>query len=251
MFREYKENYGESRLMININVLGKQEAVVIWNNYQENGWVLPELSGSYLSLRNDLVSIFNSVLEKGLKLKNYDFDAVFAIALYKLFDKLELSNLRTVSNDGFWRYLSLIVIPDLVKARWEKDDSISSGFADHFFRRPNRIWLKSLWWYVYLSFNENLDTTRGILLSGHFSTDTILNLVERSGRTGTNIELFRAIMRIYCKEAVCSEKNFQRIMKLNTVKSQVIEPMLVVGGVDAYVRGIINELGIRKDEEQE
>ena len=237
--------------MINIRELGKQEAVVIWNNYQENGWSLPELNGSYLTVRSDIVSLFNSVSEKGYKVKSYEFDAEFALCLFQYFSDQGISNLRTASNDGFWRYLSLVVIPDLVRTRWDKEDSISAGLADHFFRKPNRIWLKSLWWFVYLSFNTDLNTTREMLLSGSFSTDTILNLVERSGRDGTNVDLYRSIIRLYSKEAVCSDHNFRKIMKMNTVKSQVIEPMLVVGGLDAYVQGIIDELGIRKSEKHE
>lgn len=237
--------------MISIRELGKQEAVVIWNNYQENGWSLPELKGSYLAVRSDIVSLFNSVSEKGYIVKSYEFDAEFSLSLFQYFSDQGLSNLRTASNDAFWRYLSLVVIPDLVRTRWDKEDSVSTGLADHFFRKPNRIWLKSLWWFVYLSFNTDLNTTRDMLLSGSFSTDTILNFVERSGRDGTNVDLYRSIIRLYSKEAVCSDQNFRKIMKMNTVKSQVIEPMLVVGGLDAYVRGIIDELGIRKSDKHE
>ena len=171
--------------------------------------------------------------------------------LYQYFSKQGLADLRTTSNDGFWRYLSLVVVPDIVKQRWDKEDSVSAGLADHFFRKPNRIWLKSLWWYIYLSFNIDINTTQKMLLSGNFSTDTILNLVERSGRDGTNIELYRFIMFLYHKYAKCSDKNFRKIMKLNTVKSQVIEPLLVDGGIKAYVNSIIDELGIRKVDEHE
>ena len=237
--------------MINIRELGKQEAVVLWNSYQEIGWALPDLKGNYLIVRNDIVSLFNSVLEEGFILKTYEFDAVFAVELFKYFSDQGIMNLRTASNDGFWRYLSLVVVPDLVKKRWDKEDSVSAGLADHFFRKPNRIWLKSLWWYVYLSFNSDMETTRELLTSGSFSLDTVLNLVERSGRDGTNVELYRTIMSLYSKEAVCTDHNFRRIMKMNTVKSQVIEPMLVEGGINAYVQSIINELGIRKSNEDE
>ena len=247
----YQKNNGEGRLMINIREIGKQEAVVLWNNYQENGWTLPELNGSYLTVRKDLVSIFNKVSEKGLKIKSYEFDVEFALGLFKYFSDQGIDNLRTASNDGFWRYLSLVVIPDLVKSRWDKEDSLSAGLADHFFKKSSRIWLKSLWWFVYLSFNSDLASTRALLSSGVFSTDTILNFVERSGREGTNVELYRTIMNLYSKEAECSDHNFRRIMKMNTVKSQVIEPELVDGGVQAYVRGIIDELGLRRSEEHE
>ena len=108
--------------MINIRELGKQEAVVLWNNYQENGWTLPELNGSYLTVRNDLVSIYNKVSEKGLKIKSYEFDVEFALDLFKYFSDQGIDNLRTASNDGFWRYLSLVVIPNIVKSRWDKEE---------------------------------------------------------------------------------------------------------------------------------
>jgi hypothetical protein len=147
---------------------------------------------------------------------------------------------RLASDDGFWRYLSLRVVPDLVGERWGNTN------ADHYYTKPSRIWLKTMWWYFYLSFNKDVETTKEMLLSEAFSTDTILNLVERTGRSGTNISVYRNIMSKYASLEDVSDKVFRSIMKLNTVKAVVIEPVFSTGGVSGYVDSLFNELSLNE-----
>ena len=101
-----------------------------------------------------------------------------------------------------------------------------------------------MWWYFYLSFNHDVDTTKEMLLSEYFSTDTILNLVERTGRCGTNISVYRAIMNKYAPLEDVVDKDFRNVMKLNTAKAVVIEPVFSEGGVSGYVDSLFEELSI-------
>ena len=86
--------------------------------------------------------------------------------------------------------------------------------------------------------------TKEMLLSSNFTTDTILNLVERTGRSGTNISVYRYIMTRYSTVNKAEDKDFRKIMKLNTAKAVVLEPAFCVGGVQGYVESIFSELSL-------
>ena len=220
-----------------IEELSRSQSIKAWNEWITSGQALPEVNTEYSKVRSELKLLFNQVKNSGAKLKSYDFDVEYGIKLYGYFQDKQIDNLRNASNDGFWRYLSLIVVPDLVYQRFDN--------ADHFYGKSSRIWLKTLWWYVHLSWQGSLEKTRTFLKSGRFSTDTILNLVERTGAGGTNIALYRTIMTGYGAKEEISDANFRKIMKMNTVKTLVVEPDLYDGGITGYVNSIITELGIK------
>ena len=76
---------------------------------------LPPIDGEYALLRNDLLILFQSVVksaeDKGLAIKDYYVDSQFGIHLYMYLRKTSWFSLRLAADDGFWRYLSLKVIP--------------------------------------------------------------------------------------------------------------------------------------------
>lgn len=146
--------------------------------------------------------------------------------------------MRLACDDGFWRHIALRVIPDLVGERWGESNS------DHYYAKPSRIWPKTLWWFIHLSLCGTTEDTKKMLLSGNFSTDTVLNLVERTGRCGTNISVYREIMVRYATLKDVADKDFRNVMKLNTAKAVVIEPVFSEGGVNGYVSSIFNELSL-------
>ena len=213
---------------------------------------LPDIDGDYSVIRNDLVDLFVAVkdnaIEKGYKVQDYYVDEQFGILLYMYLTRQTWFNLRLAADDGFWRYLSIKVVPYIVSARWGKDND------DHFWAKPGRIWLKQLWWYVYLSWNTDEATTREIIESPNCSTDTILNFVERTGKKGTCVNAYRQIINIYShiptKEL--SEYNrgrkhddlFRVIMKLNTARMLVMEPELCLGGSEGYAKKLFADAGI-------
>ncbi len=217
-----------------IKTYSRQDADLAMQKYISSG--LFPVDDVFTTIRKDLVKLFEEI--EGLDLKdNYLVDVYYGIKLYDYLHSLGFNN-RAASDTGFWRYLSVAVIPHVVEKRWSKTA------IDHYWLKPSRIWLSSIWWYIHLSWQGNLDDTLSLLKSSTFSTDTILNLVERTGREGTNVKLYRRIMFYQSKVQKEQGKVFRAVMKLNTAKSIVIEPGLYPGGLDGYVKDLFNELNI-------
>ncbi len=223
-----------------IERLSRKEAIEAMNSWIANSFALPTLGKDYAEIRNDLVTMFSQSQDEAEIVQGYEMDVCFGAALFGYMKQKPWFTDRLASDDGFWRYLSLRVVPDLVGERWGNTN------ADHYYTKPSRIWLKTMWWYFYLSFNKDVETTKEMLLSEAFSTDTILNLVERTGRSGTNISVYRNIMSKYASLEDVSDKVFRSIMKLNTVKAVVIEPVFSTGGVSGYVDSLFNELSLNE-----
>lgn len=216
---------------------------------------LPPLDGDYAVLRNDLTGLFQSVLNnveaKGFKPQDYYTDAQFGFLLYMYLSNKTWFSLRLASDDGFWRYLSLKVIPDAVAVRWGKDND------SHYWSTPGRIWLKQIWWYIYLSWTKDGETTRKIIESPNCSTDTILNFVERTGKKGTCIDAYRWIIYLYSmipphmvyeyKKKGKNHDLFRVVMKLNTARMMVAEPALCAGGYEGYAKKLFVDAGLDID----
>ena len=223
-----------------IERLSRKEAIEAMNSWIANSFALPTIGKDYAEIRNDLVTMFSQSQDEAEIVQGYEMDVCFGAALFGYMKQKPWFTDRLASDDGFWRYLSLRVVPDLVGERWGNTN------ADHYYTKPSRIWLKTMWWYFYLSFNKDVETTKEMLLSEAFSTDTILNLVERTGRSGTNISVYRSIMSKYAALEDVGDKVFRSIMKLNTAKAVVIEPVFSTGGVSGYVDSLFNELSLNE-----
>src|SRR5699024_2789395 len=86
----------------------------------------------------------------------YEFDLLFGLEVYEILNESIGFNNRVASNDDIWRYLMIRVIPDITHARWGKSE-------DRFFKTSRRIWLKTIWWYIELSWKDNKENTYEIL----------------------------------------------------------------------------------------
>ena len=223
-----------------IERLSRKEAIEAMNSWIANSFALPTIGKDYAEIRNDLVAMLSQSQDEAEIVQGYQTDVCFGSALFGYLKQKPWFTDRLASDDGFWRYLSLRVVPDLLGDRWGNTN------ADHYYTKPSRIWLKTMWWYFYLSFNKDVATTKEMLLSEAFSTDTILNLVERTGRSGTNISVYRRIMSKYSALEGVGDKDFRNIMKLNTAKAVVIEPVFSEGGVSGYVDSLFNELSLNE-----
>ena len=99
-------------------------------------------------------------------------------------------------------------------------------------------WLKNIWWYIHLSWNNDEQTTHDIIRNN--TTDTILNLVERPG-LGYYVDVYREIMKRYSD---CNDRDlFRKVLKLNTARLLTTSPELVDGGIEAYVEGLFRTAG--------
>ncbi|MBT2342142.1 MULTISPECIES: hypothetical protein [Pseudomonas] len=177
------------------------------------------------------IPFYNEVRSKQLGPSLYDIQV--GIAIYKIL-ALEGMNIRTAADDGFWRFLSLKIIPDLVKSRW------SDGSAVRFWKGRSRIWLRAMWWTIHLTWQGTEEATKAVLKT--VTTDTVVQLVERPGRAGFRIELTRALFmeRITRKP---TQDQFRAVMKLNTAKVLVIEPSCYLGGIEGYAKALFTEAG--------
>lgn len=190
----------------------------------------------FTELRESLITARNSVFEEyGMDSDNkldYNFDLLFGLKVYEILNEsIGFSN-RIATNDDVWRYLSVCVVPDIVHSRWSLN-------ADHFYKTSRRIWLKTIWWYIHLSWQNNSEETYEILKNN--STDTILQLVERPG-IGYYIDMYREIMLQYYKQGESDRDLFRSILKLNTARIMTTSPELVEGGVKEYVNSLFESV---------
>ncbi|MDB6352155.1 hypothetical protein PH235_01115 [Trichococcus sp. K1Tr] len=198
-----------------------------------------EVSDKYLTLRNSLISARDEVFDaNGFDTSDklgYNFDLTFGIEMYDILNNHFDFKFRDASNDDIWRFLQIQIIPDVVFSRWELNE-------ERFYKTNRRIWLKTLWWYVHLSWNEDKTLTHEILKNN--TTDTIMNLVERPG-LGYDIALFREIMKKYSQFVDGSNDSrllFRRVLIMNTARSVTLSPELFKGGIETYVANIFRDV---------
>lgn len=237
-----------------IKTLNRSESQVAMKDWLIKYPALPELDSEYMKIREDIQSfnfkVRNEIKEETTK-KDYYVDVHLGILLYDYLWNKPGFSLRVAANDDFWRYLSLKVIPDVVADRWGKENE------SHYWSKPARIWLRSIWWYIHLSWQGDIINTARVLEAKCFSTDSILNLEERTGRKGTFINVYRYIMYYYSRISKDELEQFKRntqtqqddlfriIMKLNTAKVMVVDPALYLGGEKEYVRSLFLDVGVR------
>ncbi|WP_026691869.1 hypothetical protein [Peribacillus kribbensis] len=167
------------------------------------------------------------LLDEIKKINSYGFDLHMGLVLYRILKEDFDFNERLAAQDEVWRYLSLEVFPDLVYERFGINDQ-------RFYKGTRRIWLKSIWWYIHLSWQGTAEETFETLRNN--SSDEISQLLDRSGSAGYRVELTREIMRQH--KLLAGRKVpqlFRRVLKLNTARLNTIEPSLVEGGIETYV----------------
>ena len=240
---------------MDIKILNRGEAQKAMEDWVKGYPSLPAVDKSYESIRTNIQEMNKKVRSEAAELDDakYYIDAHLGLMLYEYLWNLSGFSLRVAANEGFWRYLSLIVAPDVVAQRWGKDNE------DHFWSKPTRIWFRSLWWFVHLAWQGNYKETKALLETSFFTTDTILNLEERNGRKGTCVEAYREIIKLYSQIPVevvrrygsrgksSSDDLFRVVMKLNTAKLMVMEPSLCSGGEKTYARDLFRDAGIDLD----
>ena len=237
-----------------IKTLNRADSQIAMNDWLAAYPALPKVDSDYITIRQELQDLEAQVRKEaeGKNKIDYYIDVHFGLYLYDYLRKKPGFTMRAAANDDFWRYLSLKVVPDLVANRWGKDNE------SHYWSKPARIWLRSIWWYVHLSWQGDIERTAQVLDSPCFSTDSILNLEERTGRKGTYIGVYRYIMYYYSrlplseidrfnKDVTRGKKEdlFRVIMKLHTAKVMVLEPALYLGGEKEYVKSLFRDTGVR------
>ena len=235
---------------MNIKVLNTVDASQILQNW--DGQSIAQLDEGYTQLRERLLNLHDN-LTKDYAIMNqqqYMHDLYFGVYLKDFLDRQPWFNLRLAANIGFWRYLSVVVIPDIVSKRWPQDS------ADHYWRKPSRIWLRSIWWWAFLGWQGDKDSTIELLGRPVFTTDSILNMCERTGRKGTLVKMYKQIIETYAdieedrvnaynrRTKKNSDTLFRGIMRQNSMEILLKEPTLCEGGEKGYVKSLFKALGV-------
>jgi hypothetical protein len=177
----------------------------------------------------ELRALLNPIVEASRKTtKTYTYDLSIGILLYDLLPP-DRFPLRYSADDGVWKFLSIDILPDVVYLRYGDN-------PERYWKTSRRIWLKTLWWYIHLSWQGNTHKTFEAIRN--LTTDEVVQLVERSGSSGYRVELYREIMKQVSVRMIKNEpsrKIFRALMKLNTAKIFSIEPELTENGLEGYV----------------
>lgn len=198
------------------------------------------VTSKHEDLRNDFISIQDKIFEKysldNLDKQGYLLDLSFGLETYVLLKNSYNFTLRDASNDDVWRFLQMEIVPDIVFIRW-------GGFnAERFYSSNRRLWLKSIWWYVHLSWKNSVSETFDILKDN--STDTIMQLIERPGQ-GYNLGLYREIMHQYhsaSKESATPRRLFRQVLILNNARTAAMSPELSEGEIAEYVSTLFKDV---------
>lgn len=216
----------------------------------ERHWKANDVSGSYFDpsyeeFRGELISVFNSALiENGQKM-NYLLDLRVGIKLYQLLPPGEAFTVIQANDDDIWRYISVKVMPDITYLRYPDPKNGDMRINQkRFYSHTRRIWLKTLWWYIHLSWQGTEEETFNVLKDN--GVDNINKLIETPGR-GYRIPLFRSMMSAYCKTGPHKVKDFAAFTKLNNAKCVSVEPELTSGGVISYAQNLLTEISMQKE----
>lgn len=190
--------------------------------------------------------VLEQYLLSGDKKPGYETDLNVGLVLFEQLNPDKGFTLVMANDDDIWRYISCKVFPDITYERYptpEKEVKENGGHINHkrFYSHTRRIWLKTLWWYIYLSWQGNSENTRKVLKE--FGTDTISDLIERTGQ-GYRVLMYRQLMLSYSRVDNKSTDLFNVIQKQNLVNCRTIEPALVNNAERGYIANLFNQLEI-------
>lgn len=223
--------------------LSKAEAEKIFNELDVSDLIPKNLKEHERILRESLIESINQawipLFADNRTPSEYELDLHTGIVIYELLNTEFYFNERLAAQDELWRYFSLLILPDIVHKRVGLN-------PNRYYKQARRNWLQTIWWYIHLSWQGTKESTLEILEKN--TTDTILQLVDRTGINGYRIDFTRALMKEFYQSYndLPSTKRtalFRRVLKLSTARTKLIEPNLVTGGTEAYVKGLFEYFG--------
>lgn len=214
-----------------------------WNEYDVS---TSSFDPSYEDFRKELLTVFQDTLVETSGKMTYLLDLRVGIKLYELMPPGKNFTVIQANDDDIWRYISVKVMPDITYKRYpdpaKGDIRINQK---RFYAHTRRIWLKTLWWYIHLSWQGTASRTFEILRDN--GTDNINKLIETPGR-GYRLSLFRSMMKEYHNTRPHLVEDFRAFTKLNNAKCVSVEPELTSGGVAAYAQTLLAEVSAKKEE---
>ena len=219
--------------------LDLKQSEIIYQDLINNGFSFNDLgiNDEYKDLRQQLVKAWEESKQKVSKIKSYDFDLELSLRIYvifsTLFDKVSLASY------DFWRYISLRIIPDLLYERWGNSPL-------HFYKKTVRIYPYTLFWYIKLSWQGSVDSTKVILSKKFLTTDTILQVVERPGTKGVDLNYYKNLLVHFCSLPEKSKLPYgdilRKVLTLNTSRSFNLVIDYYDGGTIGYVSDLFDDV---------
>ena len=195
---------------------------------------------SYKDFRAELVECFKAALQESGGKMSYTLDLRMGIKIYELLNPRNGFTNVQANDDDIWRYISVCVMPDITYLRYPKPEQGSLRINQkRFYSHTRRIWLKTLWWYVYLGWQGTSEKTFEVLKNN--GTNIISHFIERPGK-GYRPKLFRSMMYVYSTLPTQKDTIFRAAAKMNLAKCVTVEPALTVGGEDAYTAELFREI---------
>lgn len=212
-----------------------------WQKY-----VVDDFDSAYSDLRRKVIAVYQESKPNG----GYVIDVNIGLCLY---NELSAANGFTnvlANDDDVWRYLSCVVFPDITYFRYppSKKD-VEEGHKinpKRFYAHTRRIWLKTLWWYIHLSWQGSEKATREVLKD--LGTDTISDFIERTGK-GYRLKVYRELIKAYSGIEKKSSNLFNKIATQNRVNCTTVEPALTRNAEPGYVAQLFAQLNIVGGEE--
>ncbi len=193
----------------------------------------------YEELRKKVIEVYE---EAATTENGYQIDLNVGLCLFELLNLEKGFSLVMANDDDIWRYLSCKIFPDITYERYPKPAKGDIRLnKKRFFLHTRRIWLKTLWWYIFLAWQGDIKKTRDVLKD--FGTDTISDFIERTGQ-GYRVLLYRQLMRSYAAVENKSTDLFNAISKQNLVNCRTVEPGLVEGAEKGYVDSLFKQLSV-------
>ena len=209
----------------------------------------------YQSLRDQVI---NNLIVNDIKLEKckkedgkidnkykYKFDVNLGLILHTVLNITE----REAADNAYWEFLHLKIFPDILIKRWGlSKERIIKG------NKNMRLYFKSIWWYAHIGlYNSTFEDAQKILLNDCLDTDSIVSIVERTGKNGYNLIVLNAILRMMLKypELNSIDKVVRKLMFLNTAQTQVIIPNFYKGNVFNYAEDLINKFLENENKKEE
>lgn len=220
--------------------LGYDDAETLFNTFSPNfKFDFSGLSSEDLKLRNDLLNLSPNDI-KG----DYEYDLEFGLRIYEYFLNKPWFTIGVANDHDFWRDLCCRIVPDIVYKR-------HGATPSYYYTNPLRIYLSTLWWYIHLSFQGDIQKTRTALTG--LSTDYIMQMEERPGKDGDYLEVRREIMRIIAKipaeirnPKIDGKNLFRRVMIQNTAVKRNFN-LAIAGEVTQYVKDLFAACNVEVD----
>lgn len=216
-----------------------QDLETKWQAFRVDGF-----DSSYSELRRKIIEVYQDSKPNG----GYAVDVNVGLCLY---EELCVTNGFTnvmANDDDVWRYLSCVVFPDITHLRYppSKTDVAEERRLNskRFYAHTRRIWLKTLWWYIHLSWQGSAEATNDVLKD--LGTDTISDFIERTGK-GYRLKLYRELIKAYSSVEKKSSYLFNKIATQNRVNCTTVEPALTQNAESGYVMQLFAQLNIMGD----